>query len=134
MVDVFDKKKRSAVMAAIRSRGNRDTELRLIRIFRIGRISGWRRNQVLPGRPDFVFRASRLAIFVDGCFWHGCPQHGRNPTSNIEYWKAKLECNKERDVIVVRVLRRRGWTVMRIWEHNLARPEAVIRKIQKALY
>ena len=133
MVDVFGKRKRSAVMSAIRSSGNKDTELRLIRIFRDAGICGWRRNQALTGRPDFVFRTSRVAIFVDGCFWHGCPQHGRNPTSSIDYWEAKLKSNKKRDILVGRSLRRAGWTVIRIWEHELASPKAVIRKIQKAL-
>jgi DNA mismatch endonuclease, patch repair protein len=133
MVDVFGKRKRSAVMSAIRSRGNRDTELRLIHIFRTAEIHGWQRNQALIGRPDFVFRASRLVIFVDGCFWHGCPKHGRNPTTNIGYWRAKLKRNKKRDILVGRVLRSRGWTVMRVWEHDLVRPKVIIRKIQRAL-
>ena len=74
MTDVFSKKKRSQVMAAIRSKGNKTTELRLASILRAHGISGWRRHQPLFGKPDFVFRRERLAVFVDGCFWHGCPQ------------------------------------------------------------
>ena len=60
-------------MAAIRSRGNKDTELKLASILRASGITGWRRHQPLPGHPDFIFRHARLAVFVDGCFWHGCP-------------------------------------------------------------
>ena len=68
MPDVFTKKKCSQIMAAIRSRGNKATELKLATILRTARITGWRRHQPLPGRPDFVFRRQRLAVFVDGCF------------------------------------------------------------------
>ena len=85
MADVFDKTKRSAVMAAIRSHGNKDTELKFIEILKGRGITGWRRKQRLPGKPDFVFAGRRLAVFVDGCFWHGCPQHGRQPGSNSQY-------------------------------------------------
>ena len=71
MTDVFSKKQRSQVMAAIRSKGNKTTELRLASILRAHGIKGWRRDQPLFGKPDFVFRRERLAVFVDGCFWHG---------------------------------------------------------------
>jgi len=81
VADVFTKKKRSEVMAAIRSTGNRATELRLAAIFREHGITGWSRHQPLPGKPDFIFRRERLAIFVDGCFWHGCRWHCRMPKS-----------------------------------------------------
>ena len=119
MADVFDPKKRSAVMSAIRSRGNRDTEVKLAKIFRAFGIIGWRRQQRLPGRPDFVFLRVRLAVFVDGRFWHGCPAHGRNPESNQDYWLPKLSRNRKRDRAVVIELRRWGWTVLRLWEHDL---------------
>jgi DNA mismatch endonuclease (patch repair protein) len=79
VADVFTKKKRSQVMAAIRSTGNRANELRLAAIFRAHGITGWRRHQALPGKPDFVFRRERLAVFVDGCFWHGCRWHKNCP-------------------------------------------------------
>jgi DNA mismatch endonuclease Vsr len=85
MADVFNKTKRSRVMAAIKSTGNKDTELKLIAIFRANGIAGWRRNQKLPGKPDFVFRRERLAVFVDGCFWHGCRWHCRMPKSRIGF-------------------------------------------------
>jgi DNA mismatch endonuclease, patch repair protein len=81
MTDIWDKRKRSEVMSHIRSHGNKDTELRLMQIFRAARNTGWRRKQNLPGKPDFVFRNARVAVFVDGCFWHGCPKHYRPPSS-----------------------------------------------------
>jgi len=79
MADIYDREKRSEVMSRVRGSGNRSTELRLIAIFRKHSITGWRRNQRLPGLPDFVFPKQRLAVFVDGCFWHGCPLHGSVP-------------------------------------------------------
>jgi hypothetical protein len=71
MADVFSKRKRSQIMAAVRSKGNKTTELKLISIFRVNGIVGWRRNKKITGSPDFVFRKKRIALFVDGCFWHG---------------------------------------------------------------
>ena len=132
-MDVFTKKRRSRVMAAIRSRGNRETEVRLATIFREAGIKGWRRHFPLPGRPDFVFRRERVAVFVDGCFWHGCPQHGRKPDSNRGYWLPKLKRNRERDLEVTQKLRRRGWRVVRIWEHALKHPARVVARCARAL-
>ena len=133
VADVFTKKKRSQVMAAIRSRGNKDTELKLATILRAAHITGWRRHQPIPGRPDFVFRRARLAIFVDGCFWHGCPKHGRKPGSNRAYWLPKLRRNKTRDSTVSRELFRAGWTVIRLWEHQLATPLTLANRIARVL-
>jgi DNA mismatch endonuclease Vsr len=73
-------------MSLIRSRGNRDTELRLITIMRAHGISGWRRHWSLFGKPDFVFPRLKLAVFVDGCFWHGCPLHATSPKTNAAFW------------------------------------------------
>lgn len=134
MVDVFDKKKRSEVMSRIRGRGNRDTELLLARLMRQNHITGWRRHQAIPGKPDFVFRPARLAVFVDGCFWHGCPRHCQMPAANREFWQEKLASNVARDRSVTRLLRHKGWQVVRIWECQLARnPRACISRIRKAL-
>lgn len=132
MADVFSKQKRSRVMAAIRSKGNKDTELKLISIFRANGITGWRRNQMIQGRPDFVFRRERMIIFVDGCFWHGCPKHGRVPSSNTDYWKLKLARNRARDTRVVRVLRASGWYVVRFWEHDLSNTSKMLGRLEKA--
>ena len=133
MPDVFDRAKRSQVMAAIRSHGNKDTELKLMSILREARITGWRRRQRLPGKPDFVFRREQIALFIDGCFWHGCPKHGRLPGSNVAYWSQKLARNKTRDRSVSRKLRNAGWRVIRFWEHHLSAPVTVATKINRAL-
>ena len=133
MPDVFTKAKRSQVMAAIRSKGNKETEVTLARLLRKSRISGWRRHQNVPGKPDFVFRRQRLALFVDGCFWHGCPRHGRKPGSNREYWLPKLQRNKARDRKVTRDLRRGGWRVFRVWEHELKNSGRLVSRIRTRL-
>jgi len=131
MPDFLTKAKRSALMATIRSRGNKDTELAFVRILRWHRIIGWRRHQRLPGRPDFIFRKLRLAIFVDGCFWHGCPKHSRHAAKSGAYWRKKLATNQTRDRLVTRSLRREGWRVLRIWEHELRSPTKVLNRIRK---
>ena len=133
MQDVFTTTKRSAVMSAIRGSGNRATELRLIALFREHHIVGWRRYQPLPGRPDFVFRQSKLAIFVDGCFWHFCPRCGNLPKNNARFWEQKLVGNRDRDRAVSKQLRAIGWTPLRIWEHELHDAGAVLKKLQRAL-
>jgi DNA mismatch endonuclease (patch repair protein) len=133
--DIFTKKKRSDVMSQIRGRGNKDTELALAKLFRRNKITGWRRNQKIFGKADFVFLRLKLAIFVDGCFWHGCPKHGTQPKGNRTFWKNKFARNKARDFLVTRTLRSQGWRVLRIWEHELARKNEalLLKKIQAAL-
>ena len=121
MADIWNQGKRSEVMGLIRSHGNKSTEIRLTRVFKTHGITGWRRKQRMPGKPDFVFPKDRLCVFVDGCFWHGCPKCYRRPSSNQEYWDAKAQRNHARDRIVNALLRQKGWRVMRIWEHDLAR-------------
>src|SRR6266571_4356480 len=130
MPDVFSKAKRSDVMSRIRSHKNKDTELRLISVFRQFRVTGWRRKQKVVGNPDFVFRREKVAVFVDGCFWHGCPRCYRAPTSNENYWTAKHARNRLRDKTVTKQLRRLGWRVIRIWEHRLRSPDAALKLIE----
>jgi DNA mismatch endonuclease (patch repair protein) len=120
-------------MSKIRGRGNRDTELALVTMLRQNRLSGWRRHKAILGRPDFVFIEKRVAVFVDGCFWHGCSQHATLPVNNRSFWLNKLAANRSRDKNVSRSLRREGWDVVRIWEHELNRPDRVVRKIKRAL-
>jgi DNA mismatch endonuclease (patch repair protein) len=119
MPDVFTRQKRSDVMSKIRARGNLSTEMRMIALMREAGIKGWRRHQRLPGRPDFIFRKARVAVFVDGCFWHGCPVHYVAPRTAIGFWRKKIKGNRERDRKNSRELRARGWRVVRIWEHAL---------------
>jgi DNA mismatch endonuclease, patch repair protein len=121
-------------MAAVRSRGNKATELTLASLFRAAKLKGWRRHANILGRPDFIFPKHRLAIFVDGCFWHGCAKHCRMPASNKKYWTAKIERNMRRDRATRILLRQKGWQVLRIWEHELkARPTSILARIQKKL-
>jgi DNA mismatch endonuclease (patch repair protein) len=125
---------RSQLMSRIRSRGNKKTEIALIRLLRARRITGWRRHQPLPGRPDFLFRREHVAVFVDGCFWHGCPVCYRRPSSNQAFWDQKLKTNRARDRRVTSELRATGWTVLRIWEHQLTKGgDACIRRLLSAL-
>jgi DNA mismatch endonuclease (patch repair protein) len=133
MADVFTRKKRSEVMARIRSRNNRDTELLFASILRANSIWGWRRHARIMGRPDFVFRQQRIAVFVDGCFWHCCPKCGNMPATNYEFWRAKLGKNKVRDKLVTTTLRAEGWKVLRVWEHELSAPGRVVRKLEVLL-
>ena len=133
MPDVFTKAKRSEVMSRIRGGGNKDTELALMKLFRQHCITGWRRNQKIFGKPDFIFRQARLALFVDGCFWHGCPKHGTKPASNSAYWRLKFERNKARDRDVNSRLRKLGWQVVRIWQHELRNSQRVAKKIYRYL-
>lgn len=135
MRDVFSSAKRSEVMSLIRGKGNKDTELRLIQIFRATGITGWRRGSKLSGRPDFVFPQLKIAVFVDGCFWHGCPKHATWPKTRASFWLAKITGNKARDRRVNRELRKRGWTVVRVWEHELSRKDEpkLVRRVNSLL-
>lgn len=133
MSDVFSRKKRSEIMSRVKGRGNLATEIRLIRIFREHRITRWRRHAAVFGNPDFVFAKARLTVFIDGCFWHGCPVHTSLPASHREFWKAKLERNKTRDRFVNKTLRNTGWRVLRIWQHELRDPIRVVSRVTKAL-
>jgi DNA mismatch endonuclease (patch repair protein) len=121
--DFLSKVQRSELMARVKGSGNKGTELRLIQIFRGKGIIGWRRGSKLPGKPDFIFPKLRTAVFVDGCFWHGCLQHGTWPKNRAAFWLAKITGNKKRDQQVNRELRKRGWKILRVWEHELRRKD-----------
>ncbi|MBZ2206455.1 very short patch repair endonuclease [Massilia soli] len=132
-MDVFDADFRSKLMSRIRGSGNLSTELRVIEIFRRLGIAGWRRKSNLIGRPDFVFHRERVVVFVDGCFWHGCPTCGKVSKSNIEYWTPKIIANKSRDLRVSRQLRKDGWAVIRVWECRLRNPIAFVSRLRRKL-
>lgn len=134
MADTVDKVTRSRYMAAVKSRGNRSTEARMVRLLRENALSGWRRHLPLPGTPDFSWPKQKLAVFVDGCFWHGCPHCDKASKSNIDYWRVKVATNKKRDARMNAALRARGWTVIRIWECRLAKkPSQCVARIRKVV-
>jgi DNA mismatch endonuclease (patch repair protein) len=106
-------------MSRIRKFGNESTEMRLAKLFRKNGIKGWRRHLKLPGRPNFTFRNERVVVFIDGCFWHRCPECNWTPTSNTDYWVPKLERNVRKDRQADRQLAEKKWRVVRFWEHEL---------------
>jgi DNA mismatch endonuclease (patch repair protein) len=132
-VDVFTPEKRSRVMAAIRSKGNRSTELRLITVFREHKVIGWRRGYQLYGKPDFVFPRQKVAIFVDGCFWHGCKRCFRMPTTNVAFWVRKIGRNKTRDKEVGTKLKKEGWKVLRLSECIFKTKCQLLRKLSRVI-
>ena len=108
----------------------------MVALLRAYGITGWRRKQGVFGKPDFVFRRERVALFVDGCFWHGCPLHATQPRTRAAFWAAKFSRNQARDREVVRTLRKAGWTVVRVWECDLAKMKTwprVARRISRLI-
>ena len=118
-MDKFSKAERSRIMACVKSKNTKSTELKFIAFLKENGITSWRRNYPLIGKPDFVFPRLKIAVFIDGCFWHGCPNHCRKPSSNKDYWNLKIEKNRARDKKVTTELRLNNWKVIRIWEHEL---------------
>jgi len=134
--DWLTREQRSRNMASIRSKGNVTTEGAFISILRKAGVSGWRRHLRLPGKPDFVFRTQRVAVFLDGCFWHGCPRCYRLPHDNRSYWEKKVAGNRKRDRLRSRELRSLGWHILRFWEHTLKSPRGrahVLAKLSAAV-
>lgn len=118
--DPLTPRQRSAQMARVRSRKNRSTEMHVVACLMRYRFRGWKCHPDLPGRPDFCFAHRRVAVFVDGCFWHGCRHCQRNlPRSRRSFWKHKIESNRRRDRKVKRLLHGQGYSVFRVWEHAL---------------
>lgn len=135
MADVFSKEKRSQIMKCVKSSGNKSTEMKLIRFFNDHHITGWRRNYNVKGHPDFVFLEKRIAIFVDGCFWHGHDCRNTRPSENAEYWAKKRKRNIDHDREVTELFEDRGWVVIRIWECELKKKNSAIieQKLQLLL-
>jgi DNA mismatch endonuclease (patch repair protein) len=128
-------KQRSDNMRAIRATSNATTEQRFRGLLVRNSVRGWsvREGSVL-GTPDFFFKTQRVAVFVDGCFWHGCPKCGHIPKANSSYWMKKLTHNKKRDSQVSASLRRSGIRVVRIWECELrARAHSCLKRLLNAL-
>lgn len=135
MSDVYDAKKRSEVMRRVRSSNNKSTELKLIELFKQHGIKGWRRHYPVKGHPDFVFQKEKVAVFVDGCFWHGHDCRNTRPVNNQDYWQKKRKQNIKHDQEVTALFKSRGWTVLRIWECELKKKniENTVEKIKQAL-
>lgn len=113
----------SRVMRSVRSRDNRTTELRLAQYLRDHRIGGWRRQYPLRANPDIAFPKLKVAVFTDGCFWHGHSCVKNPPKTNTDFWERKIRRNRERDHRANSMLRRKGWKVVRLWECELRRGE-----------
>jgi DNA mismatch endonuclease Vsr len=122
---------RSDNMRAIRSFGNTTTENRLKAMLVRRAVAGWMLHPAgVPGNPDFFFPGQRLAIFVDGCFWHSCPRCGHIPRTNRSYWLPKLARNKRRDRETSKALKALGYRVTRIWECQLkSTPKRCVARI-----
>jgi DNA mismatch endonuclease (patch repair protein) len=119
-MDRISKEQRSKSMSAVKGRGNKSTEQIFLTILKKNKINGWRRNlKNIPGKPDFIFLNIKTAIFIDGCFWHGCKKHFKAPQTNVSFWKRKIEKNIKHDKIVNRNLKKFGWKVLRFWEHEI---------------
>ena len=131
MADIFNTQKRSSIMSKVRSKNNKSTEIKLISFFKDNNITGWRRNYPVKGHPDFVFLDKKVAVFVDGCFWHGHDCRNTRPTSNADYWNKKRERNIQHDKEITSLFERRGWSVIRIWECELKKKnkEILLQKI-----
>src|ERR1700685_913707 len=115
-------------MAGIRSRGNTTTELPLAKMLWAAGLRGYRKHWPVAGKPDFAWPGRKIAVFVDGCFWHGCTQCKYLPRTNSEFWQAKFTTNKRRDRRVTSTLRREGWIVIRVKECGIEKP-AVLKTI-----
>lgn len=135
MADIYSKEKRSEIMSRIHSKKNKSTEIKLISLFKFYGITGWRRNYDVKGHPDFVFMREKIAIFVDGCFWHGHNCRNTTPKSNTDFWQKKKEQNIEHDKQITELFEKRGWKVVRIWECELkgSKPPEKLLFIQKYL-
>jgi len=129
MPDVLTKKQRSYNMSMIRAK-NTGPEMALRKILSKKQIRGYRLHYKLPGRPDIVFPARKLAIFVDGCFWHKCPKCFVRPKTRRAFWDKKIKSNTKRDMTVNLLLKKSGWKILRLWEHLVRKsPEHAANRI-----
>lgn len=127
MVDVHTQQKRSYNMSRIKCK-NTKPELVIRKLLSSNGIRGYRLNYKLTGKPDIVFTKYKLAIFIDGCFWHKCPKCFISPDKNKIFWKKKINGNVQRDNDVNKILKKEGWTVLRFWEHLLKKGSNLVYK------
>lgn len=126
-MDNVSRATRSRIMASVRPTGNLTTELAFGKLLSAAGVRGYRKHWPILGKPDFAWPGRKIAVFVDGCFWHGCPKCRSIPTSNVAFWRAKIENNRRRDLRVTRTLRRQGWRVVRVWECAVTRASSIER-------
>lgn len=130
MTDTFSTRKRSEIMRAVKSQ-----ETRIEVSFRKSLWHAGFRYRKNPkkyfGKPDIVLKKYKKVIFIDSCFWHGCPKHLRVPKSNKKFWEDKISRNIERDKEVTRYYKKQKWTIIRIWEHEINKDELLKKKIEK---
>ncbi|MBN1195332.1 MAG: very short patch repair endonuclease [Methanomicrobiaceae archaeon] len=133
MVDVLTKEQRKYNMSRIRGKDT-SPELKIRKMLYTRGIQGYRVHYKLPGKPDIVFIKKRIAIFIDGCFWHKCPECFQEPQTRKEFWMNKIDANVKRDHDVNQKLETDGWKVLRFWEHRVRKdPESVVAEIVRIL-
>lgn len=113
-MDRVSKEKRSEIMSKIRSESGIEVLPESLK-----RLYLRKHQDGIFGKPDFSNKTRRIAVFIDGCFWHGCPECYREPKSNVGFWRSKVERNRKRDALVTETLQNQGWQVIRLWEHEL---------------
>lgn len=131
-MDNRSKESRSRLMARVKSRGNISTEQAIVFILKANALCGWRRHYHIIGTPDFCWPKAKVALFVDGCFWHGCPRCHKLPKTNKRFWRQKVKYNQTHDRKVNCQLRKDGWTVIRIWGCQIMESRTLMR-IKKAI-
>jgi DNA mismatch endonuclease (patch repair protein) len=132
MADTFTKEERSRIMAKVRSKDTKPEVAFRRMLYRAG--VRYRLHYPVDGKPDIAVPSRKIVVFIDGCFWHGCPKCFRAPASNKTYWNLKIERNVRRDRAVNRSLKSHGWRVIRAWEHEIKdNPEAVLKRVTASL-
>ncbi len=132
-MDQFTKEKRSEIMRSVRTQGTAP-EIRLRRALWKAGLRYRTRTRIEGAKPDVAFLGKRVLVFVDGCFWHGCPLHYTQPVENAAFWHAKIEKNRARDTRYNQTLESKGWRVLRFWECEVEKElERVVGRIQDCL-
>jgi len=133
MTDVLTPAQRKLNMSRVRAK-NTGPEAKIRKMLIANGIRGYRLHYNLPGKPDIVFTKKKIAIFIDGCFWHKCPVCFQEPETRKDFWMNKIQSNVDRDKKVDKQLKDEGWTVLRFWEHDVRKkPDAIIKKISKII-
>ena len=126
-MDKVSRETRSKIMASVKPFGNKTTEMAMSVLLRENELLGYRKHWPIAGKPDFAWPKIKTALFVDGCFWHGCPRCKRVPSSNKKFWERRIAGNRRRDRRVSRALRKDGWAVIRVWECSLTKRGTIQR-------